>query len=148
MNFVITTITPPPGLATVTEMGRIAEQTLDDFQANISTLFRLQWEDPSSIQDKLDRMGTKAALVFDQHKDAVGYILRTHAREQSWNLNQLQPDTVSKEDLAAALANIFVWLFTHPDHPLTIAVLEKYPPSSFMPSAAYTINEDGTILLN
>jgi len=141
MEFLINKSEPLAGESSVALMGQIATRGLADYADEAKRTFDLLWSDIDSVQSKLDRMGTLAALAFDQHYDTVTHLLRSFAR------GAFIESGATQAELAALLADAPTWLLTHPDHALSIAVLDKMPASAFIPPAAYTINSNGTVTL-
>ena len=141
MQFLINKSEPLAGESTVALMGEIASRGLALYADAATQTFDLLWSDTASIQSKLDRMGNQAAMAFAQHYDTVTHLLRSFAR------GAFISSGATTAELTALLADAPTWILTHPDHALSIAVLDKMPTSTFIPPAAYTINANGTVTL-
>ena len=138
MEFLINKSEPLAGESSVSLMGEIATRGLSAYADEAKRTFDLLWSDLDSVQSKLDRIGPLAAMAFSQHYDTVTHLLRSFAR------GAFVASGATVEELTALLADAPTWILTHPDHALSIAVLEKMPKSTFIPPASYTINKDGT----
>ena len=141
MEFLINKSAPLAGESSVALMGDIASRGLATYTDAATQTFDLLWSDTASVQSKLDRMGPLAAMAFSQHYDTVTHLLRSFAR------GAFVESGATPAELAALLADAPTWILTHPDHALSVAVLDKMPTSTFLPPAAYTINSDGTVTL-
>ena len=141
MEFLINKSEPLEGESSVSMMGEIATRGLSAYADEAKRTFDLLWSDIDSVQSKLDRMGSLAAMAFQQHYDTVTHLLRSFAR------GAFVASGAIVEELTALLADPSTWLMTNPDHALAVAVLAKMPTSTWIPPAAYTINADGTVTL-
>ena len=141
MEFLINKSAPLAGESSVALMGEIANRGLSTYADEAKRTFDLLWSDLDSVQSKLDRMGPLAAMAFSQHYDTVTHLLRSFAR------GAFVASGATQAELTALLADAATWILTHPDHALSIAVLDKMPTSTFIPPAAYTINANGTVTL-
>lgn len=141
MEFLTNKSAPLAGESSVSMMGEIATRGLSNYADEAKRTFDLLWSDPDSVQAKLDRMGNMSAMAFSQHYDTVTHLLRSFARGASISSG------ATTADLTALLADAPTWILTHPDHALSIAVLDKMPTSTFIPPASYTINANGTVTL-
>jgi hypothetical protein len=142
MQFLIKKSEPLAGESSVSMMGEIATRGISNYADEAKRTFDLLWSDIDSVQSKLDRMGSLAAMAFQQHYDTVTHLLRSFAR------GAFVASGATVEELTALLADPSTWLMTNPDHALAVAVFEKMPPASFTPPATYTINNDGTITVS
>jgi hypothetical protein len=68
-----------PGEAAVLRMQAIAGDARDALQTATLQAFHMLWDDPASLQYKLDVMGTKAATVFAIHRLTIVYLLQVGA---------------------------------------------------------------------
>lgn len=141
MQFLINKSAPLAGESSVSLMGDIATRGLSNYADEAKRTFELLWSDLDSVQSKLDRMGPLAAMAFLQHHDTVTHLLRSFARAA------FSASGATVEELTALLADAPTWILTHPDHALSLAVLDKMPTSTFIPPASYTINANGTVTL-
>ena len=141
MEFLTNKSAPLAGESSVALMGEIASRGLALYADAATQTFDLLWSDTASIQSKLDRMGSQAAMAFQQHYDTVTHLLRSFAR------GAFVESGATPAELASLLSDAPTWVLTHPDHALSAAVLAKMPTSTWMPPAAYTINPDGTITI-
>jgi len=72
--------TARPGEDVVRQMEKMSAEARDALIAVTVQIFHMLWDDPSSVQAKLDVMGTNARSVFALHRQTVGYLLQVGAQ--------------------------------------------------------------------
>ncbi len=66
-----------PGESVVKRMQDISSNAIESLRAATIETFHLLWDDRSSRQDKLDRMGSRAVPAFIQHAMTIEFLLRS-----------------------------------------------------------------------
>ena len=68
-----------PGVDVVRQIEKLSSEARDSLLSVTIQTFHMLWDDPTSVQAKLDAMGINAVEVFNLHRLTVGYLMQVGA---------------------------------------------------------------------